>query len=87
MFSFSRCSKCLQLVVDLIEVPRKEVNNLSGTLIEIQVKADARRFIAIVKNSKVFLSIFELDFNMCIQKAKEFFPNIDTNFLTLIDLD
>lgn len=47
----------------------------------------ARRFIVIAKNAGAFIFAFELGFNRYIRKAKEFFPNIDTNFLILIDLD
>lgn len=67
------------------EVPRKEVSNLLGIFIEIQAKFDARRFIAIAENLEVFY--FELGFNRYIQKLKEFFPNINTNFLALTDLN
>lgn len=50
-------------------------------------KADASRFQALTDNNGIFFFSFELDFNRFIHKAKEFFPNIDMNFLTLIDLD
>lgn len=53
----------------------------------MQAKADTRRFIAITENSKVLFFSYQLGFNKFIQKAKEFFPNIHTNFLTLADLD
>lgn len=74
--------------MDLIkEVPGKEVDDLLGTSAKMHTKVDARRFIAIAKNSEVFFFAYELDFNRCIQKMKDFFPNIDTNFLTLTNLD
>lgn len=47
----------------------------------------ARRFIAIFENMGAFVFAFELGFNRCIRKVKEFFLNIATNFLILIDLD
>lgn len=45
------------------------------------------RYQAIVNNTGIFFFAFELCFNRWIQKAKEFFPNIDPNILTLIDMD
>lgn len=47
----------------------------------------ARRFIEIAKNIEVFFFAFQLGFNRCIDKAKEFYPNVDPNFLTLTDMD
>lgn len=44
------------------------------------------RFIAIAKNIRIFFA-YELGFNRCIDKVKEFYTNSDPNFLTLIDLD
>lgn len=50
-------------------------------------RANARRQQAISENTSNFFFAFELSFNRYIQKAKEFFPNINPHFLTLIDLN
>lgn len=47
----------------------------------------ASKYIAIAKNIRVFFFAFEPGFNKSIQKIKEFFLNIATNFLTLTNLD
>lgn len=70
---------------------KKKVSDISRTPIEVQeieaTRMAARGFISIAKNTKVFFFTFKLGFNRCIQKVKEFYLNIDSNFLTLTDLD
>lgn len=82
-------------IINLIEeVPRKEVGDLSKTSTKVQIEREtkimrtvARRFIALFENIGAFIFIFELGFNRCIRKVKKLFPNIDPNFLTLMNQD
>lgn len=82
-------------IIDLIEVLGKEISDLLRTSMEVQEKKggyykseiNVRRFITITENMKIFFFAFELGFNRCILKVKEFFSNIDKLFLTLTDLD
>lgn len=53
----------------------------------LETSASIIRCKAITKNTSIFSFTFELGFNRCILMAKKFFPNLDTNLLTLIDLD
>lgn len=70
-----------------VQVDKKiTVYEIIRTASEI-LEANARRYQAIANNTGIFFSVFELDFNRCIRKAKKFFPNIDPNFLTLTDLN
>lgn len=77
------------LMIDLEELTGKEVRDLTEREITDSeaTKIIARRFITIVENMEAFIFTFKLGFNRCIRKAKEFFPNIDLNFLILIDLN
>lgn len=87
----------LSSIINLEQLPRIDIGDLPRTLTKTQAEREidcsearnmmARRFIAITDNMKVFIFAFELGFYRCIHKAKKFYPNIDSNFLTLINLN
>ncbi|KAG1327581.1 hypothetical protein COCNU_01G015150 [Cocos nucifera] len=47
----------------------------------------ATRIWAIIENTGIFFWAYEMVFNNYIEKIKKFFPNIDTAFLILMDID